>query len=36
MFAIDLLSLDGVYRIVGFIGLGVTLLGASFLDQRSK
>ena len=35
MFAIDLLSLDGIYRIVGFIGLGVTLLGASFLYQRS-
>ena len=33
--AIDLLSIDGVYRIVGFIGLGVTLLGASFLYQRS-
>jgi uncharacterized membrane protein len=35
MFAIDLLSLDGVYRIAGFIGLGLTLLGASFLYQRS-
>jgi uncharacterized membrane protein len=35
MFAVDLLALDGVYRIVGFIGLGVTLLGASFLYQRS-
>ena len=26
MFTVDLLSLDGVYRIVGFIALGVTLL----------
>jgi uncharacterized membrane protein len=35
MFAIDLLAIEGVYRIVGFIALGVTLLGASFLYQRS-
>jgi hypothetical protein len=35
MFAVDLLSIDGIYRIVGFIALGVTLLGASFLYQRS-
>jgi uncharacterized membrane protein len=35
MFAIDLLAIEGIYRIVGFIALGVTLLGASFLYQRS-
>jgi uncharacterized membrane protein len=35
MFSVDLLELAGVYRIVGFTALGLMLLGASFLYQRS-
>jgi len=36
MFTVDLLELDGVYRITGFIGLGLVLLAASFLYQRQR
>jgi uncharacterized membrane protein len=36
MFAVDLLELDGVYRISGFIALGLVLLSASFLYQRHR
>jgi uncharacterized membrane protein len=36
MFTVDLLELDGVYRITGFIGLGLALLAASFLYQRQR
>jgi hypothetical protein len=35
MFSVDLLELEGVYRIVGFVALGLMLLAASFLYQRS-
>ena len=35
IFSVDLLALQGIYRIVGFVALGVILLGASFLYQRS-
>jgi uncharacterized membrane protein len=35
MFSVDLLELDGVYRIGGFVSLGLILLAASFLYQRS-
>ena len=35
MFSVDLLELAGIYRIVGFTALGLMLLGASFLYQRS-
>jgi uncharacterized membrane protein len=36
MFAVDLLELDGIYRITGFIALGLILLAASFLYQRHR
>ena len=36
MFAVDLLALDGIYRITGFIALGLVLLAASFLYQRHR
>jgi uncharacterized membrane protein len=36
MFTVDLLELDGVYRISGFIALGLVLLAASFLYQRQR
>jgi uncharacterized membrane protein len=36
VFAVDLLELAGVYRISGFIGLGLILLAASFLYQRQR
>ena len=35
MFAIDLLELAGLYRIAGFVALGLMLLVASFFYQRS-
>jgi len=35
LFTIDLVALDGVYRIVGFIVMGLVLLAASFLYHRS-
>jgi uncharacterized membrane protein len=36
MFAVDLLTLDGVYRITGFVVMGIVLLAASFLYQRAR
>ena len=36
MFAVDLLELDGIYRIAGFIALGLAMLTASFLYQRYR
>ena len=36
MFTVDLLQLDGAYRITGFIALGLVLLAASFLYQRQR
>jgi uncharacterized membrane protein len=36
LFVVDLLTIDGVYRIVGFIVLGLVLLAASFLYHRSR
>jgi uncharacterized membrane protein len=36
MFLVDLLALDGVYRISGFLALGLLLLAASFLYQRHR
>lgn len=36
VFTVDLLELDGIYRITGFIVLGLVLLGASFLYQRFR
>jgi len=36
VFAVDLLALDGIYRIIGFIVLGLVLLAASFLYHRSR
>jgi uncharacterized membrane protein len=36
VFTVDLLELDGVYRIVGFVALGLVLLAASFLYHRSR
>ena len=36
MFAVDLLELDGAYRITGFMALGLLLLAASFLYQRQR
>ena len=36
LFAVDLLALDGIYRIIGFIVLGLVLLAASFLYHRAR
>ena len=36
LFMVDLLALDGIYRIVGFLALGFVLLTASFLYHRSR
>lgn len=36
VFLVDLSSLGGIYRILGFIGLGVVLLAVSFLYQRAR
>ena len=36
LFAVDLLTLDGIYRITGFIVLGLVLLAASFLYNRAR
>ena len=36
LFMVDLLALDGIYRIVGFLALGLVLLTASFLYHRSR
>ena len=36
LFTVDLLALDGMYRITGFMALGLVLLAASFLYHRSR
>ena len=36
VFVVDLAQLESVYRIGSFLVLGVLLVGASFLDQRSR
>jgi uncharacterized membrane protein len=36
VFLVDLSALGGIYRILGFIGVGVVLLAVSFLYQRSR
>ena len=36
VFLVDLSVLGGIYRILGFIGVGLALLAVSFLYQRSK
>ena len=36
LFTIDLVALDGVYRIAGFTVLGLVLLAASFLYHRAS
>ena len=36
VFLVDLSALGGIYRILGFIGLGLALLAVSFLYQRSR
>ena len=33
---IDLSALGGIYRIFGFIGLGIVLLAVSFVYQRAR
>jgi uncharacterized membrane protein len=36
VFLVDLSSLGGIYRILGFMGVGVVLLAVSFLYQRGR
>ena len=36
VFLVDLSSLGGIYRILGFIGVGLVLLAVSFLYQRAR
>ena len=36
VFLIDLSALGGIYRILGFIGLGIVLLAVSFVYQRGR
>jgi uncharacterized membrane protein len=36
VFLIDLSALGGIYRIFGFIGLGIVLLAVSFVYQRAR
>ena len=36
VFLVDLSALGGIYRILGFIGVGLALLAVSFLYQRSR
>ena len=36
VFLVDLSVLGGIYRILGFMGVGLALLAVSFLYQRSK
>jgi uncharacterized membrane protein len=36
VFLVDLSALGGIYRILGFIGVGLVLLAVSFLYQRTK
>jgi uncharacterized membrane protein len=36
IFLIDLSDLDGLLRVASFMGLGLALVGISFLHQRIK
>jgi uncharacterized membrane protein len=36
VFLVDLSALGGIYRILGFIGVGIVLLGVSFVYQRAR
>lgn len=36
VFLVDLSSLGGIYRVLGFIGVGLMLLAVSFLYQRAR
>jgi uncharacterized membrane protein len=36
VFLVDLSSLGGIYRVLGFIGVGIVLLAVSFLYQRGR
>ena len=36
VFLVDLSALGGIYRILGFIGVGVVLLAVSFVYQRAR
>jgi uncharacterized membrane protein len=36
VFLVDLSSLGGIYRVLGFIGVGLVLLAVSFLYQRGR
>jgi uncharacterized membrane protein len=36
VFLVDLSELGGIYRILGFMGIGVVLLVVSFLYQRTR
>ena len=36
VFLVDLSSLGGIYRILGFMGVGLVLLAVSFLYQRGR
>ena len=36
VFLVDLSSLGGIYRILGFMGVGLVLLAVSFLYQRAR
>ena len=36
VFLVDLSSLGGIYRVLGFIGVGLMLLAVSFLYQRTR
>ncbi|MEO0974407.1 MAG: DUF2339 domain-containing protein [Pseudomonadota bacterium] len=34
LFLIDMAGLEGLYRVASFLGLGLSLLGVSYLHQR--
>jgi uncharacterized membrane protein len=36
VFLVDFSELGGIYRILGFMGIGVVLLVVSFLYQRTR
>jgi len=36
VFLVDLSALGGIYRILGFIGVGLVLLAVSFIYQRTR
>ncbi|MBQ0781664.1 MAG: DUF2339 domain-containing protein, partial [Thalassolituus oleivorans] len=33
---VDMSQLAGIYRVIAFMGLGLSLLGMAFLHQRQK